>query len=82
MFGDVDRTWGLGILGGLLSVSAYSLVLWAQTRAALATVSALRETSVVVAALLGTIFLREGAGRQRILAVLVAAIGVTILVAD
>lgn len=55
LLGDVDRTWGFGILGGLLSVSAYSsLVLWAQTRTAPATVSALRETSVVVAALLGT----------------------------
>lgn len=76
---DVDRTWVLGILGGLLSVIAYSLVLWAQTHAALATVSALRETSIVVAALLGTVFLREGSGRRRTIAALVVAAGVVLM---
>lgn len=76
-----DRGWWLGILGGLLSVSAYSLVLWAQTHVALATVSALRETSVVVGALFGTVFLREGSGRRRILAAVGVAAGVALLVA-
>ncbi|MDQ2724288.1 MAG: EamA family transporter [Actinomycetota bacterium] len=77
----VNRSWGLGVLGGLLSVSAYSLVLWAQTRAALATVSALRETGAVVAALFGTVFLREGSGRRRSLAALVVFVGIALLVA-
>ncbi|MEU1519914.1 EamA family transporter [Streptomyces sp. NPDC005811] len=36
----------LGLLGSALSVAAYALVLWAQTRAALAPVAALRESSV------------------------------------
>ncbi|WP_328363044.1 EamA family transporter [Streptomyces sp. NBC_00445] len=36
----------LGLLGAALSVSAYALVLWAQTRAALAPIAALRESSV------------------------------------
>jgi hypothetical protein len=34
--------WPIGLLGGGLSVLAYGLVLWAQTRGALATVAALR----------------------------------------
>ncbi|MFE5398517.1 EamA family transporter [Streptomyces sp. NPDC056568] len=36
----------LGLLGAGLSVAAYALVLWAQTRAALAPIAALRESSV------------------------------------
>nr|WP_203729987.1 DMT family transporter [Streptomyces sp. SID12501] len=36
----------VGLLGGALSVTAYGLVLWAQTRAELAPVAALRESSV------------------------------------
>lgn len=74
-------TWVLGALGGIFSVAAYSLVLWAQTRAPLATVSALRETSIVVAALLGTVLLREGSARRRIVAALVVAAGVVLVVA-
>ncbi len=75
-----DRTWVLGVGGGLLSVGAYIVVLWAQTRIALGTVSALRETSVVAGALLGTIFLHEGSGRRRILAAVVVCVGVGLLV--
>ncbi|MGP4087065.1 EamA family transporter [Streptomyces sp. KR55] len=37
---------GLGLLGAGLSVGAYALILWAQTRAELAPISALRESSV------------------------------------
>ncbi|MEY9488075.1 drug/metabolite transporter (DMT)-like permease [Streptomyces calvus] len=37
---------GLGLLGAALSVGAYALVLWAQTRAELAPIAALRESSV------------------------------------
>ncbi|MEW2569684.1 EamA family transporter [Streptomyces sp. NPDC047070] len=37
---------GVGLLGAALSVAAYGLVLWAQTRAELAPVAALRESSV------------------------------------
>jgi drug/metabolite transporter (DMT)-like permease len=36
----------VGLLGAVLSVSAYGLVLWAQTRAELAPIAALRESSV------------------------------------
>ena len=49
-----------------MSVLAYGLVLWAQTRGALAIVAGLRETSVVFGALIGaTVFgerLRVSAG--------------------
>lgn len=76
----LDRTWALGIAGGVLSVATYTAVLWAQTRLALGVVSSLRETSVVVAALLGTFFLHEGSGRRRLLAATVVCVGVALLV--
>ena len=73
------RSWVLGLAAGVLSVGAYSGVLWAQTRLALGLVSALRETSVVVAALLGTVVLHEGSGRRRLLAAAVVCAGVALL---
>ncbi|MHB8246973.1 MAG: EamA family transporter [Acidimicrobiales bacterium] len=72
--------WTLGIVGGALSVAAYGAVLWAQTRLALGVVSALRETSVVAAAVLGGIFLHEGSARRRLVAALVVCAGVALLV--
>lgn len=68
-----------GAVAGILSPLAYGLVLWAQTRGALAAVSALRETSVVFGAALGALFLREPFGRKRILASVAIAGGVLIL---
>ena len=46
--------WRPAALGGALSVVAYGLVIWAMTLSPMAAVSALRETSVIVAALIGT----------------------------
>ena len=73
--GDVAR----GVIAGPLSLLAYGLVLWAQTRGALAAVSALRETSVVFGAALGSVFLREPFGRYRIFAAVTIAGGILIL---
>lgn len=73
--GDVLR----GVVAGPLSLLAYGLVLWAQTHGALAAVSALRETSVIFGAALGSVFLREPFGRHRILAAVTIASGILIL---
>lgn len=73
--GDVVR----GVVAGALSLLAYGLVLWAQTRGALAAVSALRETSVIFGAALGSVFLREPFGRYRIFAAVTIAGGILIL---
>lgn len=66
-----------GLLGGVLSVCAYGLVLWAQTRAALAPVAALRESSIIVGAAIGTLFFKERFGAPRLAAagLMVAGIG-------
>ena len=49
----------IAILGGGASFLAYSLVVWAFTQAPIALVTALRETSIIFAMLIGVFFLRE-----------------------
>lgn len=71
--------WGMAALTGTMSTAAYGLVLWAQTRGALAAVAALRESSVVVAAVLGVLVFREPMGRVRIAASIAVAAGVVLL---
>jgi len=68
-----------GLLAGALSVLAYGLVLWAQTRGALAPIAALRETSVIFGAVIGTVVFREPFGRLRIAATVLVVIGVLLL---
>jgi drug/metabolite transporter (DMT)-like permease len=68
-----------GLSAGALAVLAYGLVLWAQTRGALAPIAALRETSVIFGAIIGTVVFREPFGRSRIAATVVVVIGVLLL---
>jgi drug/metabolite transporter (DMT)-like permease len=68
-----------GLAAGALSVLAYGLVLWAQTRGALAPIAALRETSVIFGAIIGTLIFREPFGRTRIVATVLVAAGIVLL---
>lgn len=68
-----------GILAGVLSLAAYGLVLWAQTRGTLAPIAALRETSVIFGAIIGALFFREPFGRLRVLAAIIVAAGIVML---
>jgi drug/metabolite transporter (DMT)-like permease len=68
-----------GLAAGALSVLAYGLVLWAQTRGALAPIAALRETSVIFGAIIATLVFREPFGRTRIAATILVAAGIVIL---
>ena len=75
-----DRaTCARGIAAGTVALVAYGLVLWAQTRAPLAEVAALRETSVIVAALIGLVFFHEGFGARRLAAAAAVAAGVILI---
>ena len=62
------RHWRRAGAGGLCAISAYAIVLWAMTRAPVALVAVLRETSVIFAALIGAFFLKEKFTRQRLVA--------------
>lgn len=68
------KRWPMAALGGSASIGAYAIALWAMTRAPVASVAALRETSVLFAAVLGTVLLKERFGLQR-------AIGTGVIVA-
>jgi drug/metabolite transporter (DMT)-like permease len=61
----LNRGWRVGLGGGACSLAAYGIVLWAMTRAPIAAVAALRETSVLFAALIGSLWLKEGFGWRR-----------------
>ncbi|HEY0885619.1 MAG TPA: EamA family transporter [Ramlibacter sp.] len=66
VFWDYPRArWPLAAVGALASMASYGIALWAMTRAPVATVAALRETSVLFAALLGTWLLKEAFTAQR-----------------
>jgi drug/metabolite transporter (DMT)-like permease len=68
-----------GLAAGALSVLAYGLVLWAQTRGALAPIAALRETSVIFGAIIATLVFREPFGRTRIGATILVTAGIVLL---
>jgi drug/metabolite transporter (DMT)-like permease len=67
-----------GLTGGALSLAAYGLVLWAQTRAPLAPVAALRETSSLMGAIIGAVVFKESFGRRRVVAAVVVTVGVVL----
>ena len=71
--------WPLAALGGSASIGSYAIALWAMTRAPVASVAALRETSVLFAAVLGTVLLKEKFGLQRAVGTAVVVLGVMAL---
>jgi drug/metabolite transporter (DMT)-like permease len=60
--------WRRALLGGACSVGAYAIALWAMTRAPVALVAVLRETSVIFAAVLAALVLKEKLTRRRLFA--------------
>jgi len=75
----VSRGWRRGMLGGACSLAAYGIVLFAMTRAPVAAVAALRETSVLFAALIGAVWLKEGLGPMRLAGAMSVVLGVAAL---
>jgi len=70
---------GSSVIGGLVSLAAYGIVIWALQSGAMGAVSALRETSVVFAALIGRVFLSEAVSARRWGACVVVAVGAVLL---
>ncbi|MDA2810766.1 DMT family transporter [Nocardiopsis sp. RSe5-2] len=71
--------WRIGALGGVMSMAAYGLVLWAQTMGDLAAVAALRETSIIFGAVIAAVVFREGMGRVKVVSAAVVAVGIALL---
>ncbi|KQZ26859.1 EamA family transporter [Duganella sp. Root1480D1] len=71
--------WKVAILGGAGTLGAYGLALWAMTVAPLAAVAALRETSILFAALIAKFFLAERIGSKRAFAIAAIAAGAVLM---
>ena len=72
------RAWK-SAAGGALQLAAYGLVVWALSLAPMAAVSALRETSVLFAAIIGVKLLGEPLGARRIAAAALVAAGIAMI---
>jgi drug/metabolite transporter (DMT)-like permease len=74
------RTSGaLGLLAGAISVAGFLAYLAAAERLPLGPVTALRETSVIFGAVIGTLLLKEGFGLRRIAASAMVVLGIALL---
>jgi drug/metabolite transporter (DMT)-like permease len=69
----------MALTGGIVSIIAYGIVIWAMQYVPMGVVSALRETSVVYAALFGRLFLNERLTPPRILSCAAIALGAACL---
>ena len=75
MLRHVRRGWRRSLLGGACTLASYGLALWAMTRAPIALVAALRETSVVFAAIIAASFLKEPITRLRYASIVTVSAG-------
>ncbi len=76
----VRRHPGLGVMAGLMSVVGFVAYLIAAKSRPLGPTTALRETSVIFGAILGTLVLKEGFGPRRISAAILVVLGISLLV--
>jgi phosphonate utilization associated putative membrane protein len=71
--------WPIAMGGAAASLGSYGIALWAMTKAPVATVAALRETSVLFAVLIGVWFLKERLTAQRLIGASAIVVGVVAL---
>jgi drug/metabolite transporter (DMT)-like permease len=75
----IRTAWGLAIGGGLLSLLSYWIAIWAMSVAPIALVAAVRETSVLFAALLGVALLKEPVVAARMVAAVLVVGGLLLI---
>lgn len=71
----VRANWVIGIAGGAMQVGAYWIIVWALAFAPMGLVSALRETSVLFAALISSLVLKEGWSAWRFVSAALVSFG-------
>jgi drug/metabolite transporter (DMT)-like permease len=76
---DFALFWKSGLIGGVLSLAAYWIAIWAMTVAPIALVAALRETSVLFAAVIAVVVLKEPLQRPRIIAAIMIVTGLVLI---
>jgi drug/metabolite transporter (DMT)-like permease len=75
LLGDLPRT----LAGGACSLGSYGIALWAMTRAPIAAVAAVRETSIVFGVILGRLVLQERITPARAFAAVLVTLGVYLI---
>lgn len=73
------KRWRFAAAGGVCVLGSYSIALWAMLSAPIAAIAALRETSVLFAALIGCTLLKERLGKWRIAGAAIIATGIALL---
>ncbi len=73
---QIKPFWRQGLIGGIMSNTAFALSIWAMKSAPIALVAALRETSIIFAVLIARLVLREKMTGWRIAAALLIATGI------
>ncbi len=79
VIGQVAPYWKTGVMGASLSVGAYWIAIWAMTQAPIASVAALRETSILVVMLLSARVLKESVSPARIVGALLIVAGAVLI---
>lgn len=79
LFHNVEKLWRTLLLGGAFSSVSYAIAIWAMTKAPLALVSAVRETSVLFAAALSVALLKERVLPARVIAACLVVAGLVII---
>jgi drug/metabolite transporter (DMT)-like permease len=77
--GYLRRGWWRGAAGGTIASLGYGIAIWALSQGPMAHVAALRETSVLFGALMGTLLLGEPFGPRRIAAAAVIVSGLVLM---
>ena len=78
-WGALRGNWARSSVSGAAAFVGYAIVIWAMTRAPIAPVAALRETSVVFAAFIGVYFMGEPSRKSRYLAIALIMAGILAL---
>jgi drug/metabolite transporter (DMT)-like permease len=78
-FRKMATVWKSGLAGGAMSLGAYWISIWAMTQAPIATIAALRETSVLFALAIATVVLKEKLTPWRLVAGLIITSGTVLL---
>ena len=73
------RSRTAGIAAGIMSYGSTWVVIWALTLAPLAMVSALRETGIVFAVIIGVVFLKERVNPARLASIALTLVGTALL---
>lgn len=79
VWAHLRQTWYRGVIGGVVANVGYGIAIYALVLGPMAHVAALRETSVLFGALIGTLLLGEPFGLRRVAAAAVIVIGLVLM---